>query len=247
MTAELTLLAALTLGLLGSSHCIAMCGGISAMLASGGRSAGRLQRAASYNFGRLASYALAGALVGLFGGWVGQGLDLLGFGIGLRVALGMTMIAIGAHLAFNWGGLRRLESLGAAFWRRLAPLARRLLPARTPLHAFGLGMLWGWLPCGLVYTALLAAAVSGGALQGALVMLAFGAGTLPALLAIGALGQRLAGWMQRQGLRRLAGASILAFGVWTLATPTMHLLGGGHSGGHAPDEAAPMHQPRHPH
>lgn len=236
MSAELTLAAAFVLGLLGSTHCLAMCGGISASLGTGGHDQGRLLRVALYNIGRIGSYTAAGAIVGLLGFWIGQGLNLMGLGIGLRIALGVLMVGIGLQLVFNWDGLKRIEAAGAGFWRLLAPLARRLLPARTPMQALALGALWGWLPCGLVYTVLVAATVSATPVHGALVMLAFGLGTAPSMVLVGAAGSRLTRLMQRRGLRRLAGGAILGFGLWTLATPMLHL-------GHATGGHAPMHAP----
>lgn len=228
MMPELTLAAAFVVGLLGSTHCLAMCGGISAGLGMGGDDAGRLPRVLLYNLGRIGSYVVAGSLAGLIGWWLGQGLDLMGLSLGLRLALGLLMVGIGLQLALNWNGMRWIEAAGAGFWRRLAPLAKRLLPARTPLHALALGALWGWLPCGLVYTVLLAATASGSPGHGALVMLAFGLGTAPSMLALGAAGGRLAALTRRPGLRRLAGAAILGYGMWTLATPLLHLSHAAH-------------------
>ncbi len=245
---ELTAAAAFMIGLVGSTHCMAMCGGIGAALAmSGPEGRARLPRTLLYNFGRIASYTLAGALVGLLGYWLGQGLNLMGLGLGLRLALGALMIGIGLQLAINWTGLRRIESAGAVIWRRIAPLAQRLLPGRTPAHALAVGMLWGWLPCGLVYTALVAAAVSGSAWHGALVMFAFGAGTLPSMIAVGAASGHIARWSKRPGLRRLAGVSILAYGVWTLATPLLHLTHAEHSAHHAHAAPAASHESMHHH
>lgn len=220
---ELTILAALALGFFGSTHCLGMCGGISAALTSRVQPGASVTgRAILYNLGRISSYTVAGLIVGTVGLWIGAGLNLVGLGLGLRFALGLLMVAIGLHLLVDWRGLRHIETLGAGFWRRLAPLARRFMPARTPGHALALGALWGWLPCGLVYSVLLAAAVSGSPLQGGLIMLAFGVGTLPAMIAVGAASGRLAK-IPRQRLRRFAGAAILAYGAWTVASPILHL------------------------
>lgn len=101
-------------------------------------------------------------------------------------------------------------------------MARRLMPVRRPLAALGLGALWGWLPCGLVYSMLLTASVSGGALGGAGVMAAFGAGTLPALVTTTAAAGQLQRLTRHPGFRRVAGATVVLLGLWTLATP--HLL-----------------------
>ncbi len=243
---ELTVVAALLAGLLGSTHCLGMCGGIAGALgmSTGPRSpvSGMLY-ALLFNFGRIGSYALAG----LIAGGIGLGLaNLLNYTVlapALRVATGLIMAAIGLQLAFNWRGLRRIEQVGARLWKRLAPLTGRLLPVKNPPQALALGLLWGWLPCGLVYTMLLAAATSGSPLQGAAVMAGFGAGTLPALTLAGAAAGRFRGLAQRPALRRVAGVVLLGFGVWTIFAPT--LLHGADHGLEGPMECATSMQ-EHP-
>lgn len=239
MTAELTLLAALAIGLAGSSHCLGMCGGIAGSLGTGiaaRRPERRWLTAIGYNLGRIGSYTLLGALAGLLVGVIGLGVPAAGWSAALRIATGAVLIAVAAHLLFDWTGLRRIEAVGSRVWRHLAPLAHRLLPVRSPLHALALGALWGWLPCGLVYTALLAAAASGDPLRGAGIMLAFGLGTLPAMTGITLLGQRFGRWHADRRARRVAGAALLAFGLWTMASPLVHLVlhppGDGHHGHH---------------
>ncbi|RFA31241.1 hypothetical protein CAI21_00945 [Alkalilimnicola ehrlichii] len=236
--------AAFLLGFLGSTHCLAMCGGISAALMSGSKPGGGLTaKAVAYNLGRISSYTFAGLLAGTVGLWLGSGLDLLGLSLGLRLALGILMLAIGLHLLIDWQGIRRLESIGGRLWQRLAPLARRLLPVRSAWHATALGALWGWLPCGLVYSVLLAAAASGSPLQGALVMLAFGLGTAPAMLAV-ATGSGLLGRLPRQPLKRLAGGAILLYGTWTLASPIAHLVQP-HAHAHSSEATFQCREPSH--
>ena len=223
MDSELTLVAALLIGFVGSTHCLGMCGGIAGALGSSAPKGSGLTAASyamAYNTGRITSYALFGAVVGFLGAVAGSGLDTqIWLGV-LRGATGLVMIAIGLYLLVNWSGLRRIEALGAGLWRRISPLARRLMPPRNQLQAFAVGGLWGWLPCGLVYTMLLTAAVSGSAINGASVMIAFGMGTLPAMAGVTAVGNLLRRHLFK--LRRAGGALILAFGVWTLATPLWH-------------------------
>ena len=113
--------------------------------------------------------------------------------------------------------LARLESLGAWLWRRIQPYSARFLPADTPAKAFALGTLWGWLPCGLVYSLLATALLSGGAGGGALVMLAFGLGTLPNLLLAGLAFKRLREFTSNRRLRLAAGVLVAGFGVAGLA------------------------------
>jgi hypothetical protein len=129
---------------------------------------------------------------------------------------GLFMVAMGLYIAGWWTGLGRLEQVGGLLWRRLEPFGRRLLPVRRPAQALALGALWGWLPCGLVYSALVWAVSSGGAAQGAALMLAFGLGTLPNLLLMGAAAGTVARLAQRPLVRQAAGGAVLLFGLWTL-------------------------------
>lgn len=218
---ELTLAAALLAGLVGSAHCLGMCGGIAMLL--GGRSERGTSRAlaytALYNLGRIASYAIAGALAGGLGLWLGSALAPGVWAGVLRAVLGAVMVAIGLQIALSWRLLRHVEALGLRVWQRLSPVAARLLSRRSPAAALALGMLWGWLPCGLVYVMLSAAAVSGGPLHGSGLMLAFGLGTMPALIATGAAGARLSRLQHSLGVRRVAGALVAVAGVWTAAMP----------------------------
>ncbi len=246
MGTEGGLLAALLAGLLGSAHCLGMCGGIAGwfgMNTAVRGVAGRSGFALAYNGGRLAGYMVLGAIAGLLGA---SGGSLLGFGAwapALRIAFGLVIVLIGLQLVFGWSPLRALEALGARGWRRLTPLASRLLPATSPLHAAALGLLWGWLPCGLVYTVLLAAGVSGGAADGALIMLAFGVGTLPSMLGATAGAGRLARLARIGRVRRVAGVLVVLTGLWTLAMPVMHLAGpSAHGDAHGPaDTSSEIH------
>ena len=228
--AALPLVAGMVVGFLGSPHCVAMCGGIAGALSVALPPERRCGPAAvahhaAYSAGRIASYALAGALAGALGIAFARLLGDSGV-IALRTAAAALLVALGLSLAGWWRGLARLEALGARLWRRIAPLAARLRPGRSPLGAFALGTLWGWLPCGLVYSALALAAATGSAAGGALLMAGFGLGTLPALLATGVLAQRLGTVASRIANRRVAGAMLIVFGLWTFLgssqPPTCH-------------------------
>jgi hypothetical protein len=129
----------------------------------------------------------------------------------------LFMIALGLYLGGWWQGLSRLEQAGGRLWRYLEPAGRRLLPVRTPVHALGVGLIWGWLPCGLVYSVLVWAMSAGSAAQGALLMLSFGLGTLPALLAMGVFAAAIARVVRNIWWRRLAGALVMVFGVYQLS------------------------------
>lgn len=234
MTPELTITGGFLLGLFGGLHCIGMCGGIASALAGGGQGGPVGHREIGtqllYSAGRISSYAVAGAIAGGLG-W--SLLSLLGADASraLRIFAGAFLIAAGLYLAGWWLGLARLERIGAHLWRHISPLSKRLQPLDRAWKRFAAGAVWGWLPCGLVYAALAGASASGGAAAGAAMMIAFGVGTLPALLAAGTLSQAI---QSRIRTRRLAGGLLVMFGLWTIAAVT---LPGGHH--HAHDAAAP--------
>ncbi|MBK1672104.1 hypothetical protein CKO35_02070 [Ectothiorhodospira shaposhnikovii] len=217
-----TLLAAFVIGLLGGVHCMGMCGGIVGALTLGIRGpapGGRTRPAAfllAYNLGRMTSYTLAGALAGGVGWFAAHLADVNQAQQVLQVLAGLFMIALGLYLAGWWHGLVYLERAGGLLWRRLEPLGRRVMPVRSPAQALGLGLVWGWLPCGLVYSVLFWSLAAGGAAQGAALMLAFGVGTLPNLLLMGVFAARLATLVQKAWVRGLAGAAVAGYGVYML-------------------------------
>lgn len=214
------LAAALLAGLAGGVHCLGMCAGVSGLFALHAGAASlrhQLPLAVVYNAGRLATYALLGYLVAA-AGWSAVSLAPALAGP-VRVAAGVVLILIGLQIALELRLLARIESVGAVIWNRVSPLARRLLPVRSTPGAFGLGLLWGLLPCGLVYSMLLLATGSAEPAHGALLMLAFGVGTLPAMLATGLAAARLAHWTRRRWLRLGAGLIVVALGILTAAVP----------------------------
>ena len=210
--------AAIVMGLLGSVHCAAMCGGIAASLSAApapSRSFARINRIVAQNAGRLTSYAIAGALTASLGTTLASRAGGEGM-LALRSMAALMMIAAGLQIG-GWSGIvSKVEALGALLWKRLAPLAAsaRRLPGAGGAYAFGL--VWGWLPCGLVYSALVIAATSETALAGSTTMLAFGLGTLPATLAIGGLAGSGMRALRRRGAPQAAGIAMTAFGAWTL-------------------------------
>ena len=210
--------AAVLTGLLGGVHCAGMCGGIVAAVVgqSGGHVRPWLMHLA-YNAGRIASYALAGAAAGAVGS-LGFMLDKwLPVQIVLYVAANLLLIALGLYLAGIRSPITRFEHLGAGLWQRIQPFTRRFLPADSVPKAFALGMLWGWLPCGLVYTVLFTALLSGSALNGAILMLAFGLGTLPNLMAAAVLLQKSRSLFASRRARLFSGAIVMLFGVYGVA------------------------------
>ena len=208
--------AAFAAGLLGGVHCVGMCGGVVGALSAG--STGPLwRRLAGYNAGRIGSYAVAGALAGALGGLAQVAGPEAVLRTVLFVAAQAMVILIGFYVA-GWGGaVLRLESVGSRLWKRIEPLRHRFFPIDSDARALGAGAVWGWVPCGLVYGMLPLAAVGGGPLQGAAIMAAFGAGTLPGLVLAGAAARSLASVRRQPWVRRLAGGTIVALGLLGLA------------------------------
>ena len=154
-----------------------------------------------------------GALAGGLGAFAAHLAAVRHAQLVLAVLAALFLLALGLYLGGWWAGLARLERLGGRLWRRIEPLGRRLMPPRRPLQAIPLGAVWGWLPCGLVYSVLIWSLSAGSALRGAGLMLAFGLGTLPALLLMGMAAARFAAFTRRPAVRRLAGGLVFGFGL----------------------------------
>jgi sulfite exporter TauE/SafE len=213
------LAAAFIFGLLGGAHCIGMCGGIMSALTfavppsmrSKVRLGGLLL---GYNLGRITSYMLAGALVAALGTLLGSAGSALRFALQLFAALMLILMAL--YLANWWRGLTRIEALGRHLWRHLEPLGRQLMPVVKVPQAVALGAVWGWLPCGLVYSMLAWSLAGGDPWRGAALMGAFGLGTLPALLATGVAARRMSKLIRHPATRTVAALLIIAFALWQL-------------------------------
>ena len=222
MLSDSAFLALFLVGLLGGTHCVGMCGGIVGALSMGAPA--RWSMHLAYNAGRIISYAIAGAIAGALGaasltldGQAPVRLMLYLLANLMLVALGLYLLGVTRALAFT-------ERAGQKLWRHIQPLTRRFLPARTLAQAFPLGLLWGWLPCGLVYGALATALTAGSAERGGLMMLSFGLGTLPNLLLAGILLARLNEFVRLPVVRILSGLLVLGFGLYGLLG-VMRLLG----------------------
>lgn len=223
-------LAVFLVGLLGGVHCVGMCGGIVGALSVNtvrmpGRSSwAELPVHLSYNLGRVMSYTAAGTLMGALGS---LGLLLENFlpvQLTLYVLANLMLVALGLYLTGMTGTLGFLERAGQKVWRRIQPLTARFLPVRSPAQALPLGLLWGFLPCGMVYSVLTTALLSGSAIRGAGLMLAFGLGTLPNLILAGMLAKRLRDITRQKAVRMVSGLLVLGFGVFGLVNATT--LGG---------------------
>ena len=231
------LLAALLAGLLGGVHCIGMCGGIAGALgavasgsprrALGGPSTSASRgsppgsswglRLVAFNAGRIGSYATAGALAGALGGVATLLVPLHGLRIALFVAAQAMLIMLGLYIA-GWTALfPRLEALGGAMWRKMAPLRRRFVPVDSHPKALAAGALWGWVPCGMVYGMLPFAMAAGSPASGAAILAMFGIGTLPGVLVAGVAGARFGAWRQHVAVRRTAGALVIGLAAFGLA------------------------------
>jgi sulfite exporter TauE/SafE len=215
---EFSLVAVFMVGLLSGVHCLGMCGSIVGIFtAQAPKERSRWPFHLAYSSGRIASYAIAGALVGT----IGQAGLLMRDAVPVQHLLfalsSLMLVLLGLYLAGVWGVVRRLEHLGGGLWKRLQPYTARSLPVNTVPRALGLGALWGWLPCGLVYSVLLTALASGSAVQGSLIRLAFGLGPLPNLRAIGLFWESIKGWVQSPRVRLAAGLLVAAFGAYGLA------------------------------
>jgi sulfite exporter TauE/SafE len=217
------LAAAFAAGLLGSAHCLGMCAGISGLFAAGASVTAlktQLPLAIAYNVGRILSYTFLGIVVALIGKTaVGAIPSLAG---PVRLLSGLLIAVVGLQVAFNLRLLAPIEKAGALIWNRLAPRATGLIPATSVPKAAGLGLLWGWLPCGLVYSILLIAATTAEATSGALVMIAFGLGTLPAMIATGLSAAKVAAFASRN--RVASGLLIVVLGIATMAMPVRHFI-----------------------
>lgn len=229
-------IASLIIGLLGAGHCLGMCGGITAALTFSIDKtdlARRLQIIFCYNLGRISSYALMGALAAVFGGFTEQ----LGFHY-MRVVAGVLMILMALYISGIWKVLSLLERAGQHLWAHIQPLSKGLLPVKSLPAAILLGAIWGWLPCGLVYTALLFSATSESISGGAVSMLLFGLGTMPAVVTGGLLADSVKSLLTGPGFRFLMAVLMLGFGVWTLVFAGGH---NGHQHGHNQNEPAMLH------
>lgn len=231
-------LTAMTAGVLGSVHCIGMCGGVSGMVAMAAPPpAGRagtgphatialrviavppsppLAKSLAFNLGRIASYGVAGAIAGSVGNLVGQAW-LLDGSFPLRATLflfaHLMIIATGLYLMGLPQLLAPIERAGGAVWRHLSPFTRRFLPLDSLPRAAAFGLLWGWIPCGMVYAMLLSSMSAGGAAIGAATMIAFGLGTAPAMLAAGVAAATLSRWTRDARVRLAAGGAVVLLGL----------------------------------
>jgi sulfite exporter TauE/SafE len=216
---------ALVVGLLSAAHCVGMCGGIVGALGFSLKPTIRQHRhrllalTLAYNAGRVLSYAVAGALLGSVGVALGESWAFVG--VLLRTVAALVTVAVGLYLMGIWSRLAAIERLGEPIWRAVEPLGRRLLPIKSFGRAFAFGLVWGWLPCGLVYAMLLNAPAQGGALAGGLYMAMFGIGTLPVMVGSGLVVVGLRNLLARPIVAILGGGLVVVLGLYSLVSQTL--------------------------
>jgi len=209
---ELSFVSALLIGLAGGVHCVGMCGGIVGAFAYAvPKNAAMLPYTLAYNFGRVTSYIIAGSISGwagyLFAQQINQGIVILQF------MSGVFLFLLGLYVAGWWLGLSKIEKVGSKFWQVIRPWSKKLLPFRSPFHALPYGMIWGWLPCGLVYSVLTWSLASGSALQGATIMAGFGLGTLPIMILMASGFDKIQQLIQNPKAKILMGLLLMVFAI----------------------------------
>ena len=207
---------ALLLGLSGAGHCLGMCGGIAAALNLGGSRS--LAITFAYHAGRIASYTLLGALLG----FAASSIDITAWTVGLRYLAGLLLIGMGLYIANWWRGMALLERVGAKLWQPVQRLSSHWLPLRRWPQGFALGLCWGLMPCGLIYSSLAWATTAQNAYTSALMMLLFGLGTLPAMLSTSLGAARLQALLRQRGLKIVLALLLIGSGAWTLYITAAH-------------------------
>jgi uncharacterized protein len=217
---NLDLLSAFVIGLLGSGHCVVMCGGISSMLTTAIDQNGskKYLQVTGYHLGRILSYSLFGAIVGFTGS-----MAIKGFGLpldALQIVAGIFLILLGLYIGQWFMGLTKIEAIGKYLWRFISPYTKKLIPVRNTRQALALGVLWGWLPCGLIYSTLSWSLASGSTVNGALIMLFFGLGTLPAMMTASLGILNIKPLLVNNIFRNTVALLLISYGSYTLSVAT---------------------------
>jgi uncharacterized protein len=213
---DLALISAFSLGLAGAGHCLGMCGGIAAALNLGGKI--RTSTTIAYHVGRVCSYTSLGALLG----FASAAVDIGVWTLSLRYLAGILLIGMGLYIGNWWRGMALLEQAGSKLWQPVQKLSSRWLPVHHWHQALPLGLCWGLMPCGLIYSSLAWAATANNGLHSALLMLAFGLGTLPAMLATSLGAHRLQDLLRKRGLKVVIALLLITSGAWTLYVTYTH-------------------------
>ena len=225
MNDPVTLTSAFLLCLFSTMHCVGMCGGIIGALSLSLPVETRNQKpklfayVMTYNIGRIISYGTAGLIAGAIGAGVLQSTGLESGHAVLRGIGVMMMIAIGLYLTGWLPQIASVEKIGIPLWKRLEPIGRRLVPVASLPKALAYGLIWGWLPCGMVYFVLVWALTAGSAVNGALTMVAFGLGTLPTLLTAGFMTSWITRFTHSARARQVVGLLIIIAAIGSLFIP----------------------------
>ncbi len=229
------LFSALLLGLAGSLHCVGMCGAIVTAFSMNSKNKSFTAQFVSSlmnNLGRISTYIILGVIAGV----ISSVSSSLGFLTGLRIIAALILIMVGVNLILNQKGFSWIESFGAKIWQHIKPMATAINPAKSNFHSYISGLLWGLIPCGLVYSAVTAATASGDITYSVLFMALFGFGTLLPLLAMGIGFSHLAYWMKKPWVKNSLAVLLIGFGSWSLYSLTQH------SGHNMNESSEPNHQ-----
>lgn len=217
MIEPLSYLTAFLLGLFGSLHCMGMCGGIVGALSVNTQSKNLLPLQLGYHLGRVTTYGIIGLMAGVLGLWLASTHNSVG--AVMRTLSGILLVLMGFYVLGKTQALVWLEKAGSGLWRSLQPLSRKCMPVKNIKQSIALGMIWGFLPCGLVYSTLSWALVSADPIHSATLMMVFGLGNMPALLSLAMFTSQLNRFKQHWLVRFTVGVSIVIFGIWTAAVP----------------------------
>ena len=221
-TLEFNLSIAFIIGLASTFHCVGMCsgiaGGLSASLPQAVKSDKNrhLTFLLSYNLGRISSYAIAGALVGGFSQVAFAFFEPGEVHVFIHLITTMILVFIALYLMGIFQRFASLQFIGRPVWKFLQPIGRKLLPVETLPSAYCFGLVWGWLPCGLVYSVLVWSLASGSSWHGAIIMLAFGLGTFPTLIFTGYLSTWIVKINRMPLMRTIVGAFLLVGALFYL-------------------------------
>lgn len=218
------LLSAFLIGIAGSVHCVGMCGGIvGAFSFAIPKQASQVPYLLAYNVGRIFSYVIAGMITGAMGAYFSASVNM-GLSV-LKLLSAIMLLLLALYIGGWWKVLTHLEHAGTRIWRFISPLGKKLIPFRSPVYAIPYGMVWGWLPCGLVYSTLSWSLAAGNAFQGALVMLSFGMGTLPAMLLLGTSALHIKPLLTKSVVRKSIALVLLAYAGVLLYGLAHHISG----------------------
>jgi sulfite exporter TauE/SafE len=213
---NVSLISAFMLGILGSAHCIGMCGGIASSIALT-QTRNKSISLLFYNFGRILSYSTAGALLAALDLFMPYAVLQQGmFEVLMRTFAALMLVSMGLYIAQWWKGLVVIERIGHKLWRYISPAASKLLPVQNISQAFSLGVFWGWLPCGLVYSTLIWSSAANNSAQSALLMLFFGLGTMPAMMTTSLLAQQMKKLLSKRISQQISGSVIIIMGLYSI-------------------------------